>query len=776
MTTVFFQPLAAASSIPSPRRHNRVLRAVLLSLFAAPAFVPLAAFADEPLKQAVFPEILVQGKPEASRAPGTKTVITSDDLDRRGATGMSGIIRYEPLVSAPLEASGGGSVWDGAGNSGYNIRGIEGNRVSLEVDGINLPDAAPKPDGNTMNSFGIGRDYIDPEIFREVRISSGTTGTGSSAPGLGGSVAFVTKSPEDYLGGGRDTYVSYKYGHFSANRSQAQTLTGAAKVDILQALAVFVNRKGHESKSLGDSPLNPDAWHSSALLLKLVWDLPGEQKLDMTFDGYERYNGRAYNNKQSALYPEGTKQDSRTRRSRISAGHQVATHDFALFDTLTSKIYLQDAEVQDFTTGPYVSQAVAYLRDIRTGLFNNSYGFTTEAFKQVGARHALSYGLNGEQLSTTRPWYEDRTVVRTGAHQITRKNRMADMDTTTLSAFVRDDISLVLGAYKAMLTPGLRVQYRNLKPKNLENYIVAVPAASKEIKEHSDTYLTPSLGLRVEVLDGVDAYAQYSRGTRLPTPAETTGTYDSFSYTGSGSGYAVLGNPDLQKETSNAFELGLKGALAKGLTFRTALFYTKYKNFIDYASQPIDRVNYPTIVQGLFRPQNLAEARTWGGEFSLRAELGTWAPALRGFHLDAAAGVVHGSTTNTLTGNSAGLASVAPYKGSATLGYDHAAQLFGLALNATKVGAKQAPAEVNTGTTAARFAVPGYALVDLAGYWNINPHVKLTAGVYNLGNRKYWDYASSRGLPAETTAATHADIERQALPGRNLAASLSVNF
>ncbi|CDG82944.1 TonB-dependent hemoglobin/transferrin/lactoferrin family receptor [Janthinobacterium agaricidamnosum] len=773
MTTVHLQPLVASSFASFiPRRLNLAVKAALLGLFAA----PLPGHADEPSKQAVFPEILVQARQDDVRKPGTRTVITSEELERRNVTGLAGLVRYEPLISAPISASGSGSVWDSSGNSGYNIRGIEGNRVSLDIDGISLPDAAPKPDATSLNSFGIGREYFDPETFHEVRIGSGTSPAGAATPGLGGSVAFITKSPEDFLGNGRDSYVSYKLGYTAADRAAANTLTGAARVGNLQALAVLVHRKGSETKSLGDSPLNPDNWSSNAILTKLVWALPGDQKIDFTIDAYERDNKRVYLNKQSAAYPDGASQDSTTRRNRFSLGHTIAVKDVALFDTLTSKIYMQNSRVEDQTTAHYITGRVRYDRLINTGYFNNSYGVTSEAFKQVNAGNALTYGVSAEQTSTRRPWLEDRTVISTGAHQITMKNRMADMDTTKVAVFVRDELGFGLGGYKATLTPGLRAEYRSLKPKNLDQYLIAVPGAAKEIKEESDTYLTPGLGLSVEVAPNLDLYGQYSRGTRLPTAAERTGTYDSFSYTGAGNGYAVLGNPNLQKETSNAFELGLKGTATKGLTFRSALFYTKYNNFIDYQAQPADPVNYPTITFGLFRPENIGNARTWGGEVSARAELGSWSPAMQGWYVDAAAGLTRGSSQDKLTGISTPLASVAPYKGTFSIGYDHASQLFGIDLTAVKVGAKQAPDQSVNGVVTPNFAVPGYTLFDLSTYWNVHKNAKLVFGVYNLGNRKYWDYASSRSLVADTGGASHSDIQRQAMAGRNVAASLTVSF
>ncbi|ATD61588.1 MAG: TonB-dependent hemoglobin/transferrin/lactoferrin family receptor [Janthinobacterium svalbardensis] len=787
MTTVLLQrsaaPVVSPAHLPA-RRHNLVLRAALLGLFAAP-LLPVCAqntainagtAAQEPAKLPVFPEIVVNAKQDYERRAGTRTVVTADDLERRNVTEMGGIVRYLPLITAPAAASGSGSVWDGSGNTGYNIRGLEGNRVSLELDGISLPDAAPKPDGNTLNAFATGRDYFDPETFREVRIDSGTTAASGANPGLGGGVAFITKSPEDYLGEGRDHYVAYKYGRATADRSNAHTLTGAAKLGAnLQGLAVYVRRDGEQMDSRGSTPVNPDDWHSNALLSKLVWALPGEQKLDLTVDMFERKNKRELNNKTNTLYPDGVQQDSTTSRTRISLGHDVVLKDFALFDRLTSKVYVQNAKTQDKTNGRYTYRG-NYLRSIETSFKNDSVGVTSEAFKQLNADNALLYGVQLEQLKTRRPWREDRTVVATGQHQITNKNRMADMDTSKLALYVRDDLSFNLAGKKAVLTPGLRADYRKDAPKNLQSYAIGVPGAAKEMRKQSDTYFTPSLSLSVEVLPQMNAYATVTRGTRLPTAAERTGTYDSISYTGTGQGYAVLGNANLRKETSQAYELGLKGDVVKGLSMHASVYQTEYKNMIEYVMQDDDPVNYPTITQGLFRPENIGNARTWGAELSLRAELGAWSPAMQGYHVDLATGVAKGRSFNTLTGDSGGLASVAPAKSALTFGYDHANELFGLALTAVHAGDKQAPNDLLTGTTAPRFTVPSYTIFDLSTYWNVHKNAKIVVGVYNLTDRKYWDYAAARSLSAGTTAANRAEIERYAKPGRNVAANLSVNF
>ncbi|MGB9988778.1 TonB-dependent hemoglobin/transferrin/lactoferrin family receptor [Pseudoduganella rhizocola] len=716
-------------------------------------------------------EILVTAKrDEAVKKPGSTTTLGADELSRRAVTDMANIARYEPLISVPAAASGAGNIWDGAGNTGFNIRGIDGNRVSLDLDGIALPDAAPKPDGSTLNSFGIGRDYFDPETFREVRIASGTTPAGAGTPGLGGSVAFVTRSPEDYVSRQKPRYAEYHFSYDGASSGRMHALTGAAQFDTLQALAVLVHRNGKELKSEGTARANPDDWSSDALLAKLNWSLSGGQKLGFTIDAYRNEHDREYNNKQGASYPEGATQHSETRRNRFSIDHEA--NNGGWFDTLESRLYVQDAKVEDITHARYITGNQPYVRDITTGYFNKSIGFASNAGKELNAATQLAFGISAETLETRRPWREDRTVIATGAHQITSKNRMADMDTRKLAAFLRGEF--VTGALT--LTPGIRAEHRELKPKNLANYVVAVPAAAKELKKESDSTFAPSFGASYELKPDFNAYAHYSRGTRLPTAAERTGTYDSFSYTGAGNGYAVLGNANLKKETSNAFELGVKGDAARGLNFKASVFRTEYKDFIEYASQPPDPVNYPTISFGLFRPENIGRARTWGGEFSARADLGKWSQPMDGFSVALAAGVSHGKATNTRTGASSELASTLPSKISSTLAWDDPARRGGVALTAVHARAKQAGNDVISGVTTPRFAVPSSTVVDLVAYWNVGRHAALTAGLYNLGDRKYWDYASSRGLPAGTTAVALADIERQARPGRNVAVNFKLMY
>jgi hemoglobin/transferrin/lactoferrin receptor protein len=712
-------------------------------------------------------EILVTAKPEETRT------IDSREMDKRGVTDMSQIARYETLVTVPAALSGGANIWDGAGNTGFNIRGVEGNRVGLDLDRIALPDAAPRPDSSALNSFGVGRDYFDPETFREVRIGAGSTAADGGSAGLGGKVSLVTKSPSDYVSAEKTLYAEYTAGYHGASNARLDALTGAGQSGALQALAVAVHRSGEQAESEGGTAPNPDDWRSDAVLAKLAWRLAPAQKLGFTFDGFRAEHERAFDNKLGASYPQGAMQSSRTRRNRISVEHELATGPWLV----ESRAYVQDARVEDHTNAAYVVSSQRYARSIDTAFLNKSRGLAANATRQFGS-DSVAFGATVEDQESRRPWREDRTVLATGAHQVTSKNRMADMDTLKLSAFVRGEYVFPLAGLRATLAPGLRAEYHKLEPKNLQDYVIAVQGAAKEIKDDSDSYLSPSLGLVVAVSTGFDLYGKFTRGYRMPNAAERTGTYDSFSYTGAGNGYATLGNPNLGKESSNAFELGVRGQAARWLTVSASAFYNRYQDFIEYVAQPADPVNFPTITFGLFRPENIGKARSWGGELSAVAQLGQLAPMLRGFSASLAAGASRGTLENQRTGKKAGMNSIQPDKTTASLAWDDAQKRGGASLTAFHTRGKQAEPEVASAQSqpAAYFAVPAATVVDLAGYWKLGKHAELNAGIYNLADKKYWDYAAVRTLAAGATAATQAEIERQARPGRHVAVNFKLMY
>ena len=149
---------------------------------------------------------------------GSEHSIGAQELQDKGANDFGSIMRYEPLISATGASGGSGngkSGFDRGGYTGYNIRGMESNRVGIDVDGIAQPNATGRSYASRagLNTFGVGRDYIDPYMYGSIDIQSGATSTETANSAIGGNVSFRPKSADDYLHPGKTSAFGYRSGY-----------------------------------------------------------------------------------------------------------------------------------------------------------------------------------------------------------------------------------------------------------------------------------------------------------------------------------------------------------------------------------------------------------------------------------------------------------------------------------------------------------------------------------------------------------------------------------
>ncbi len=71
--------------------------------------------------------------------------------------------------------------------------------------------------------------------------------------------------------------------------------------------------------------------------------------------------------------------------------------------------------------------------------------------------------------------------------------------------------------------------------------------------------------------------------------------------------------------------------------------------------------------------------------------------------------------------------------------------------------------------------IPGYGMVDLTAYYRVNKNVKINGGVYNLTDRKYWDYLSSRQIETNDRQGQY-DRALSVQPGRSFQLGVNVDF
>ena len=109
----------------------------------------------------------------ASDVAATVDVIDREQLDRQLVQDIRDLVRYEPGVSVTRSAAR-------FGLGGFRIRGLDGNRVLIQVDGVRVPD------GFSFGAQAAGRgDYVDLGLVKSVEILRGPSSAlyGSGAPG-----------------------------------------------------------------------------------------------------------------------------------------------------------------------------------------------------------------------------------------------------------------------------------------------------------------------------------------------------------------------------------------------------------------------------------------------------------------------------------------------------------------------------------------------------------------------------------------------------------------
>lgn len=732
-------------------------------------------------------------KPKA----GNKTTISTFELQKRGANDFGSIMRYEPLISATGSAGGsssGKSGFDRAGYSGYNIRGLESNRVGLDVDGIPLPDATGRPYVSRVgnNTFGIGRgDYIDPYMFGSVEIEKGATAVDQPNASIGGNVSFHNKSADDYLSSAKTTYFGYQSNYDSSNRSWHNGITAAAGDDELRGLFVYSRRDGQETENnSGVKDAYPANWHSDAFMTSGIWQPNDQHKLSATFDYYHKTNHTHYDGwDTSGNTIWGTsQQQSDTRRFGVSLADEWTPYN-DLLDTLTTRLYWQKTESHDNTFMP--SSASAYER-VYSDYNTRSLGFDTRATKTVG-RHELSAGINGHTEDTERPF---RQSPAPSQYSVIMQPQ-ADSRSYTVAGYVQDKINFELDSHSFAVIPGVRVMYQNTKPRNLSDLTAGSSVLTEEQLEtlygdgNSDTEVLPSLTLEYDLTPALITYLQYKRGVEFPTASQLYGSWNlGSSYAGSAQ-YALIGNADLDTETSNNIEWGVKGQVVEGVTVNTSLFYNQYKNFIAYtrytrAGNPDKFVNVPGNIYTTYQAENRDKAYIYGAELATKVNFGTWFQQVDGLSATFALGYNEGKSKSSYSGDKyVDLDSVAPLKAIVGVAWDDVQRGYGAAVTATFVKGKRATetnreSYTNSGTaitdaTSEYMRVPGYGMVDATAYWQVAKNVRLSGGIYNLTDRKYWDYTSSRELTSDT-AQDRNDVALAVMPGRTYQLGVNVDF
>ncbi|MBI1682523.1 TonB-dependent hemoglobin/transferrin/lactoferrin family receptor [Caulobacter hibisci] len=690
--------------------------------------------------------------------PATVSVITEREMEDALVADIKDLVRFEPGVSvrsAPARFTAAGASTGRDGNAGFNIRGLEGNRVLVLVDGVRVPD------GYAFGAQSAGRgDYVDLDVLKSVEIVRGPASALYGSDGLAGSVNFFTKDPSDILKG-KSFAGRARVGYGSADESWSESALVAGATGRFEGLLAYTRRDGHETETQGTNAsrnvtrtvANPEDNSSNAVLAKLVFNLDDRNKFSLTVDHLDRdvdwnvLSGPTYvaaGASPASTAVIGLTAFDKLRRDRVSLGH-VFTGGQGLIATARTNLYYQNSTTRQFSAEDRYT-AADRTRDAKfdNEVFGGAVELTSKA-SFAGIDHSFVWG--GDASLTRQEGLRNGTVPPAGETFPARA--FPNTDYTLVGGYVQDEFAVG----PVTFYPALRYDYYKLDPKNDPLFTANVPQGQ------SDSRFSPKLSAVWQATDLISVFANAASGFKAPAPSQVNTGFANII-----ANYKSISNPDLKPETSRSFEAGIR-LVQPTWTVSVTGFTGKYKNFIEQiqVGGAFTAAN-PAIYQFV----NLAEAEISGAEARGEVYLGG------GFALMGAASYARGASTTN--GVNTPLPTIDPAKFTAGLAYRDPAGRFGGQLSTIHAN-KKTVGRAGVTCTGGCFVPPEFTVVDATAYYNLTDAITLRGGVFNLTDEKYWWWSDVRGQSASPTSTVPAVVvDGSSAPGRNYSVSLSLKF
>ncbi|MFS8857190.1 TonB-dependent hemoglobin/transferrin/lactoferrin family receptor [Synechococcus sp. H55.7] len=698
-------------------------------------------------------------------SPASITVIDRERLRRELIQNIQDLVRYEPGVSVRRNVR--------YGLQDFNIRGLDANRVLIQVDGIRQPERF------SFGPFNIGRDTFELETLKTVEIIRGPASTLYGSDALGGVVTYTTLDPVDLLGE-RDSHVGLSSQYDSKNQGFVNTLSLAGRQGNLEALLIYTRRDAREPDIKADPSFKDrQTVEGDNVLAKLVYRFSPLESLTLTGEYFNSRTTTTFSRRNLDPAVSLFRETIDTERSRLSLEYRYANPENPAFELATVQIYYQPARTREPSveerTLTVQGRPVPVRRDTFNELVSNILGASLQAqsrFQAGDLSHRLVYGMEISTTRNERPRNRFQTNLQTGA--VTQNippdtfptKDFPDSDTVRFGLYVQDEIDF--GGGNLTLIPGIRYDTYNLTPSPDEAFL---KSGSEAASLFADA-VSPKLGLVWRINPNLTFTAQYNTGFRAPQYNEINSGFTNL--VSPVFRYRTLSNPNLRPETSQGFEVGLRGIYPQA-SFSLAAYYNTYNDFIEAfrevgsePSPPGPPGSPPPPPVILFQSQNISRARIYGVEATGQY---FFSPDLTGWSLN---GSFAWAVGDNLTENKP-LLSIEPLTAVLGLHYDDPSQVWGARLVATLVADPRDPQrEVVRPNPNAPPQIPfvpsGYTVVDLLGYYNLDDNWQLNFGVFNLFDERYFLYSETR------TLFVGPEVERRAQPGRHVALSFSSRF
>lgn len=695
------------------------------------------------------------------------SVIDSEQMDKMVATDIRDLVRFEPGVVV----EGGGRF----GLSGFNIRGINADRVLMLLDGAPIADEF---------SFGPGlsarRDFIDVDMIDRVEIIRGPASTLYGSDAIGGVVSFISKDPNQLLDDNEQMGGRVKVGYASVANEWMTNAQLYGKNGDWQWLLNATARNGSETENYFDgegtglerNATNPQDNSTESAQLKLIYQPNEAHRLEFLADYLQ---GETETNVLSQVdtlvrgvrITESRGIDERDR-TRLQLNHTYR-NETALFDKVLTRVYWQETDnVQATREGRFGAASRQEPTPVQLGRTRDSeFNQTVEGvivqldkqFTTGDVKHHLIYGSE-LQYTDSEALREGTTfVAETGAivpeFSVFPARDFPISKARELSFFVQDEISLLDG--RLTLSPGVRYDEFKLNPYPDEIFINANPGV--DVVPFEDSQLSMKLGAIYDLSESTSVWLQYAEGFRIPPFDDLNVGFTNFA-----GGYTSLPNPNLKPESVESWEVGVRQRL-DAVKWSVSAYHNNYDNFIESRAT----VGFNPVTQLLeFQATNRDSVVIEGIDAQATWFLGESFSGLNGWELQGA--LTWLDSEDEATGQE--IESILPPQAVVGIGYTDSNDIWSVELIGTFVQRFDSQNQPEDPAEPRLFEAPGYAQFDLLANYNVSEDLTINLGIFNIFDRKSWSGTEVRGL--DVSDATNVNFLTQ--PGINAAVNATYSF
>uniref|UniRef100_UPI0033414C6D TonB-dependent siderophore receptor n=1 Tax=Castellaniella defragrans TaxID=75697 RepID=UPI0033414C6D len=755
-------------------KGRAVPSAGLLMVLGAAA-VPAGAQSQSASEVTQLERVVVKAEQELKQTPGASTITASDIAKSPPINDVSEIIRAMPGVNL----------------TGNSSSGQRGNNRQIDIRGMGPENTMILIDGRPVSSRGAVRfgwrgerdtrgdtNWVPPEMIERIEVLRGPAAARYGNGAAGGVVNIITRPPSDTLSGSLSALITAP--HHSDEGATARTTFGLSGplTDSLnfrlfgsavnfQGDAYDIN-KDHASarggSNLGTFPAGREGFKNRDISGMLSWTPAAGHKIDFGVD-YGR---------QGNIYVGDTQNTNRNATVQAELGGE------------TNRIYRQNYWVMhtgEWNAATHTLSYLQYEQTRNTRLLEGLAGGTEGIFNDPTA--AASGGGNGDinlrtltahtELNRRLNWGGIDQMATFGLEWV--RQDLEDYSSDLKQRNPQASVPAPLVAYQPKAHANI---YSLFAEDNLyigERWTVTPGLRFDHHTQHGNNW-SPSLNLSYLISDEWTVKAGIARAYKAPNLYQSNSGYALYSAgngcwgnpPNGGSGCFLMGNADLNAETSINKELGVEFRGRDGLGASLTYFHNDYRDKIEAGRTPTSTLAVGANTYNVFEWTNIPRAVVQGLEGNL-----TWPFAPDWLWSTNVTYMIE--SKNKDTGEH--LSTIPEYTVNSTLDWS-VTPAWSLRAKATFYGEQEGPKYDYYGdplTGSATDTISPYALFGLSTQYKFSKHLRVTLGVDNVFDKRLFRAGNAIGVNLATANYIYgAGARTYNQPGRTFFLEATTSF